>query len=155
MPRLTVYQPDIALNLGAMIRLGACFGAPIDVIEPCGFPFSMRAVRRSAMDYAEIAEVLRWSSWEKFLQERPAGRLLLLTTAADATPIWEARLQASDCFIVGRESAGAPPEVHEVADLRLRIPTASQARSLNVASAAAIALAEAQRQLLRSGGDAR
>ena len=147
MPSLAVYQPDIALNLGAMIRLGACFNAPIEVIEPCGFPFSLRAVRRSAMDYAELAEIRHRSSWAAFLAERPRGRLILLTTAANAAPLWSARFEESDCLLVGRESAGAPPEVHEAADLRLRIPTASGARSLNVAMAAAIALAEAKRQL--------
>ena len=147
MPRLAVYQPDIALNLGAMIRLSACFGAPIDVIEPCGFPFSRRALRRSAMDYLDLAQLFHWPSWERFLEERPAGRLALLTTAADADPIWSAQFMESDVFIVGRESAGAPPEVHQAADLRLRIPTAAGARSLNVVTAAAIALGEAARQL--------
>lgn len=147
MPRLAVYQPDIALNLGAMIRLCACLECPIDVIEPCGFPFSRRAVRRSSMDYLDLAQITHWPSWESFKAERQAGRLLLLTTAPEAPAIWSARFEESDYLLMGRESAGVPPEVHEAADLRLRIPTAPAARSLNVVTAAAIALGEARRQL--------
>lgn len=148
MPRLAVYQPDIALNLGAMIRLCACFGAPIDVIEPCGFPFSKRALRRSAMDYLDLAQIAHWPSWEAFQMRRSQGRLLLLTTAEDATTLWDVALEATDVFLVGRESAGVPQAVHDAADLRLRIPMAPGARSLNVAASAAIALGEAQRQSL-------
>lgn len=151
MPRLAVYQPDIAPNLGAMIRICACFDAAVDVIEPCGFPFSQRALRRAAMDYLDLAQIYHWASWERYLQDRPAGRLLLLTTAEDAAPLWSARIDATDIFVVGRESAGAPEAVHQAADLRLRIPIASAARSLNVVTAAAIALAEARRQLETGG----
>lgn len=146
MTRLAVHQPDIAPNLGAMIRIAACFGAPIDVIEPCGFPFSVKALRRAAMDYADLAEIRRHDGWEAFLAQRPPGRLALLTTQG-AAPLWTHRFAPDDCLLVGRESAGAPPEVHAAADVRLFIPQQPPTRSLNVAVAAAIALAEAQRQL--------
>lgn len=149
MVSLAAYQPDIAPNLGAMIRLCACFGAPLAVIEPCGFPFSVKALRRAAMDYADLAEIRRWDGWEAFLAGRPPGRLILLTTQG-AAPLWEHRFAPGDCVMVGRESAGAPPEVHAAADARLYIPQKPPTRSLNVAMAAAIALAEARRQL---GGD--
>ena len=143
--RLAAYQPDIAPNLGALIRLGACFGAPIDVIEPCGFPFSLKTVRRAAMDYAEHAEIVRHDSWAAFQADRPPGRLILMTTQA-AAELWSFAFEPNDSLLLGRESAGAPEEVHAAADARLCIPLRPGARSLNVVTAAAIALGEAERQ---------
>ncbi len=142
--RLALFQPDIPQNLGAALRLGACLGVPIDVIEPCGFPLSERAVRRAALDYAEKAEVMRHASWASFL-ESVRGRLLLFTTQG-AEPLYSFRCRADDVLLFGRESAGAPPEVHQAADARLYIPLAPGARSLNVVNAAAMALGEALRQ---------
>jgi tRNA (cytidine/uridine-2'-O-)-methyltransferase len=145
--RLALFQPDIPQNLGAALRLGACLGVPIDVIEPCGFPLSDRAVRRAAMDYADQAEVVRHPSWLRFLEHpaRATGRLLLFTTRG-AQPFHSFRFQAGDVLLFGRESAGVPPEVHAAADARLYIPLAPAARSLNVVNAAAMALGEALRQ---------
>ncbi|HEY8574265.1 tRNA (cytidine(34)-2'-O)-methyltransferase [Phenylobacterium sp.] len=142
--RLALFQPDIPQNLGAAIRLGACLGVPLDVIEPCGFPLSDRAVRRAALDYASAAQVERHTSWGEFLRKKP-GRLLLFTTRA-ATPFHEFRYADSDILLFGRESAGVPDEVHEAADARLLIPLLPAARSLNVVNAAAMALGEALRQ---------
>ncbi|MEM9724141.1 MAG: TrmH family RNA methyltransferase [Pseudomonadota bacterium] len=150
MPRLVMFQPDIALNLGASIRVAACFGASVDVIEPCGFPFSIRALRRSGLDYLEHVAVRRWTSWEKYAAAGEVGRLILLTTSADAPPIWRCAFREDDRIMLGRESAGAPAEVHAAADLRLRIPLEARARSLNVSVAAAVALAEARRQFAAS-----
>lgn len=143
--RLVAFQPDIAANLGALIRLGACFGAPVDVIGPCGFAFSVKALRRTVMDYAQLAEVTDHDSWEAFMARRAPGRLLLLSTRG-ARSLWAQRFEASDLIMVGRESAGAPDWVHAAADQTLRIPMRPGVRSLNVATAAAIALAEAARQ---------
>ena len=145
--RLALFQPDIPQNLGAAIRLGACMGVPVDVVEPCGFPLSDRAVRRAAMDYAENAEVVRHASWLRFLEapERAQGRLLLFTTRG-AEPFHRFRYRPGDVLLFGRESAGAPPEVHQAADARLFIPLVGGARSLNLVNAAAMALAEALRQ---------
>jgi tRNA (cytidine/uridine-2'-O-)-methyltransferase len=145
--RLALFQPDIPQNLGAALRLGACLGAAVDVIEPCGFPLSDRAVRRAAMDYAAQAEVVRHASWLRFLEapERSRGRLVLFTTRG-AAPYQTFAFRPDDVLIFGRESAGAPLEVHEAADARLFIPLAPGARSLNVITAAAIALGEALRQ---------
>lgn len=108
--RLALFQPDIPQNLGAMLRLGACLGVPIDVIEPCGFPFSDRAVARAAMDYGGQGEVQRHASWEDFLAapERDQGRLVLFTTQG-AQPYLRFAFQAGDTLLMGRESAGAPP----------------------------------------------
>jgi len=144
--RLAVFQPDIAQNLGTMIRLGACLGVPLDVIEPCGFPFSIKALRRSAMDYADIADMTRHDSWDWFQRDRPAGRLVLMTTEG-ATPLWDFTFQAGDTILMGRESAGVPPEVRADVDAALLIPMPGGGRSLNVAVSAGIVLGEATRQL--------
>ncbi|MBL4806826.1 MAG: tRNA (cytidine(34)-2'-O)-methyltransferase [Rhodobacteraceae bacterium] len=143
--RLAAFQPDIALNLGAMIRLCACFGVPLDVIEPCGFPFSVKALRRSAMDYADIAEIQRHVSWESF-QETRKGRLILLSTKA-AVPFWDFKFQPGDTLMTGRESAGVPDDVHAAADAAVIIPMPGGGRSLNVAMSAGMVLSEAARQL--------
>ena len=142
--RLALFQPDIPQNLGAALRLGACLGVPIDVIEPCGFPLSDRAVRRAAMDYGEKAEVVRHASWTDF-QQRPGGRLLLFTTRG-AQVFHDFEYRPDDILLFGRESAGVPDEVHDAADARLVIPLAPGTRSLNLAISAAIALGEALRQ---------
>jgi tRNA (cytidine/uridine-2'-O-)-methyltransferase len=142
--RLALFQPDIPQNLGAALRLGACLGVPVDVIEPCGFPLSDRAVKRAAMDYAERALVVRHAGWGEFLTTLD-GRLLLFTTRA-AEPFHRFQYQPSDILLFGRESAGVPDEVHAAADARLAIPLNEGARSLNVVTAAAMGLGEALRQ---------
>jgi len=143
--RLALYEPDIPQNLGAFIRLAACMGTPLDVIEPCGFPIDDKRIRRAAMDYYDLARISRHASWAAFRQNRVAGRLILLTTAGD-TVFPEVAFQPSDILLLGRESAGVPPEVHDTADLRLRVPLEAGARSLNVALAAAMVLSDALRQ---------
>lgn len=144
--RLALYQPDIAPNVGAVLRLGACLGVPVHVIEPCGFPFSPHAWRRSAMDYAGLAELQRHDSWPAFLAGRPPGRLVAMTTGGAAS-LWDFAFRPGDTLLMGRESAGLPGEVHAAADARLVIPLQPGARSLNMAMAAAIAVAEAGRQM--------
>ena len=145
--RLALFQPDIPQNLGAALRLGACLGVPVDVIEPCGFPLSDAGVRRAAMDYGALADLRRHASWADFLQcpERRAGRLLLFTTKG-ALPLHGFEFRTGDTLLFGRESSGAPDEVHAVAQARLFIPLAPGARSLNLTVSAAIALSEALRQ---------
>jgi tRNA (cytidine/uridine-2'-O-)-methyltransferase len=147
--RMSLYEPDIPQNLGAFIRLAACLGTPLDIIEPCGFPVDDKRIRRAAMDYYDLATVVRHASWQAFQQarrqRRPAGRLVLLTTAGTEL-LPQATFRASDILLFGRESAGVPVEVHEAADVRLRIPLKAGARSLNVALVAAMVLSEALRQ---------
>lgn len=142
--RLALYQPDQAGNVGTILRLAACLAVPLDVIEPCGFPLSDRALKRAGMDYVELAEVTRHSGWSAFEEALP-GRLVLFTTSA-ALPLHEARFEAGDTLLFGSESRGVPPDVHARADLRVRIPQAPGTRSLNLAVAAGIGLAEAIRQ---------
>jgi len=145
--RLALFQPDIPQNLGGSIRLAACFGVSVDIIEPCGFPLSDKAIRRTAMDYGDSVDLTRHTSWDAFLAapERKAGRLVLFTTKA-AVPHQTFAFEAGDTLLFGRESAGAPDEVHAAAQARLFIPIRPPARSLNVVVAAAIALAEGLRR---------
>jgi tRNA (cytidine/uridine-2'-O-)-methyltransferase len=142
--RLALFQPDQPGNVGALVRLGACLGVPLDVIEPCGFPFSLRAVKRSALDYGEIADVTPHVDWDAFRTARPE-RLVLLTTKGSVLHT-EAAYRPDDILLMGQESIGAPDHVHAAATLRVRVPLAPEARSLNVAMAAAIVLGEALRQ---------
>ncbi len=142
--RIALYQPDIAGNVGTILRLAACFGVAIDIIEPCGFPFSDRALKRAGMDYAALAEVRRHADWAAFREAIP-GRLILLSTRGTVT-VADAGFQPEDILLLGSESSGAPAEVHEAASEVVRIPLMEGRRSLNVAVAAGIALHEALRQ---------
>lgn len=145
--RLALFEPDIAANTGTMIRLGACLAVPIDIIEPAGFAFTVRELKRAVLDYAALAEIERHVSWSAFLETHEArgGRLVLLTTKAPLA-YTECRFRADDTLLVGRESAGVPAEVHARADACIVIPMRPEARSLNVAVAAAMVLGEALRQ---------
>ncbi len=142
--RLALYQPDQAGNVGAILRLAACLDVAVDIIEPCGFAFSDRALKRAGMDYAAMAEVTRHSAWEAFTSAA-RGRIVLLTTSGGVR-LPEARFEPDDLLVLGSESKGAPPEVHERAALRVRIPQSAGTRSLNIVAAASICLAEALRQ---------
>jgi tRNA (cytidine/uridine-2'-O-)-methyltransferase len=143
--RLALYQPDIPQNAATSIRLAACLGVAIDIIEPCGFVFSGANFRRAGMDYLNTADVTRHESWTAF-QATHKGRLVLLTTKA-SLPYTLFAFAPDDILLMGRESAGVPDEVHESADARIRIPLQPGMRSLNVAVAGAMALGEALRQV--------
>jgi tRNA (cytidine/uridine-2'-O-)-methyltransferase len=142
--RLVLFQPDIPQNAGAMMRLAACMGIPLDLIEPCGFPLDDQRMKRAGMDYLAMLDLVRHTSWTAFLGS-PGGRLVLLTTAAD-TRHTDFAFRSDDRIIVGRESSGVPPEIHQCVDARIRIPMRPDVRSINVAQAAAIGIAEALRQ---------
>ena len=142
--RLALYQPDIPQNAGTLLRLAACCEVPLEIIEPCGFVWSDRRLQRAGMDYTELVHVTRHISWEAFREAIP-GRLLLLTTTG-AEVHTEVAFKDGDVLLLGRESAGVPKDVHAAADIRLRIPIAENARSLNVALAGAMVLGEALRQ---------
>jgi len=142
--RLALYQPDIAQNAGAMLRLAACLDLAVDIIEPCGFVFGDARLRRAGMDYLGHVDLVRHVSWAAFRPVVP-GRLVLLTTKASIV-YTDAAFHAEDTLMVGRESAGVPDAVQDAADLRVRVPMRRGLRSLNVALAAAIVLGEALRQ---------
>jgi tRNA (cytidine/uridine-2'-O-)-methyltransferase len=142
--RLALFEPDIPQNCGTLLRLAACLGLGVDIIEPCGFLWDDRRLRRAGMDYLADVAVTRHASWDAF-RAGFAGRLVLLTTRAER-PYADFAFAPDDTLLVGRESAGVPAAVHEAAGARLRIPMRANARSLNVALAAAMVLGEALRQ---------
>ncbi|OYY66368.1 tRNA (cytidine(34)-2'-O)-methyltransferase [Sphingomonas sp. 28-62-11] len=142
--RLALYEPEIAGNVGTVLRLAACLDVPVDLIEPMGFPFSDRALARSGMDYLRHVTMARHADWASFKAQVP-GRIVLLTTKA-ATRLDQAQFLHGDTLLCGSESSGVPEHVHAAVDLRITIPLVPGRRSLNVALAAAIALSEALRQ---------
>jgi tRNA (cytidine/uridine-2'-O-)-methyltransferase len=146
--RLALYQPDIPQNAGALLRLSACLGIGVDIIEPCGFVLDERKVRRAGMDYIGHASYVRHRSWLAFLEALKGEdrRLVLLTTRGDHRHD-RFSFRPGDTIMVGRESAGVPPDVAGAAHTRIRIAMRPAARSLNVAMAAALVTGEALRQL--------
>ncbi|MBS1183870.1 MAG: tRNA methyltransferase [Proteobacteria bacterium] len=144
---LALYQPDIAQNTGTLIRLAACLGTTLHVIGPAGFDLSDRNLKRAGMDYIELATVVRhvgWTDFEAFASA--AGRRLVLATTKGAIPYADFAFRDGDIVLMGRESAGVPPAVHERADARVIIPMRPDARSINVALSAAMIMGEALRQ---------
>jgi tRNA (cytidine/uridine-2'-O-)-methyltransferase len=143
---LALYEPDIPQNTGALLRLAACLGVEVDLIEPCGFLLDDRRLKRAALDYAATLAVRRHASWTTFLADRdPRSRLILMTTSGRVALHCFA-FAADDTILLGRESAGVPERVHQSAAARVVVPLRRPARSLNVALAGAVALAEALRQ---------
>jgi tRNA (cytidine/uridine-2'-O-)-methyltransferase len=142
--RLALFEPDIPGNAGALLRLGACLGVAVDVIEPCGFVFGETALRRAGMHYLAQADWARHASWAAYLAQ-VSGRIVLATTRA-ATAYTDFSFRPDDNILLGRESAGVPDAVHNRADARLRIALKSGLRSINVAQAGAMILGEALRQ---------
>ena len=144
---LALYQPDIPQNSGSLMRLAACLGITLELIEPAGFTLSDRALKRAGMDYIRLADIVRHLSWDHFhtaLQAR--GSRLIVLTAHSPVSYTGFSFMKGDTLLVGRESAGAPDEVHAAAHARLKIAQRPQTRSLNVAQAAAMVVGEALRQ---------
>ena len=142
--RIALYQPEIAGNVGAIMRLGACMGVPIDLIEPMGFEWEDKRVRRTAMDYIDHVEVVRHSGFSEF-RRAVYGRVILFTTKGELSP-YEFQFQEDDILMFGQESAGVPAEIASASDARLRIPIRGEVRSFNLATSAALAVGEALRQ---------
>ena len=142
--RIALFEPEIAGNVGAVLRLGACFGCPVELIEPMGFAWDDKRVRRTAMDYIDAVDVTRHSDWPTFRAARPE-RLMLLTTKGTAS-LYDAAFAPDDILLIGKESAGVPPVIAAQCSVTVRIPIRPQVRSLNLATAAALALGEALRQ---------
>ena len=147
MMRVALYQPDIAANVGAILRLGACFKVPIDIIEPCGFPFDMRLIRRVALDYVDHVEITRYTSWDDFIcSPRISENKVVLLSTQGTVQYNKLDFGKNDILLLGRESAGVTPEVWAAVDVSVHVPISSEMRSLNVASACGIVLGEALRQ---------
>jgi tRNA (cytidine/uridine-2'-O-)-methyltransferase len=145
--RIALLEPDIPQNTGTILRLAACLGLEAHIVEPAGFPTSDRAFRRAGMDYLDRVALVRHPDWSAFEEwrRRVGGRLVLLTTRTDRSYL-DYAFRPDDVLLFGRESSGAPEEVHQAADARLCIPMLGGLRSLNVAMAAALTVGEALRQ---------
>ncbi|OIN85827.1 MAG: tRNA methyltransferase [Alphaproteobacteria bacterium CG1_02_46_17] len=143
--RLAAYQPDIPQNTGSLIRLCAGLNIPLELIEPFGFIWDERKIRTSAMDYFDLAQITRHTSWDSFRNTCKNSRIVLLSTKA-SEPFTQFKFQPDDILLLGRESAGVPEDVHNALPHRVKIPMSSQARSLNMAMAGAMILSEALRQ---------
>lgn len=149
---IVLYQPEIPPNTGNIIRLAANTGACLHLIEPLGFDFNEKSVRRAGLDYHELSQVHRWQSWEQFLEESNVQRLLAFTTKARLNH-WDACYQDSDGLLFGPETRGLPAHIRDALpeEQRLRIPMQANSRSLNLSNSVAIGLYEALRQTGFSG----
>ena len=143
--RIALFEPEIAGNVGSVLRLGACLGAAVHLIEPLGFVWDDKRVRRAAMDYIDHVEVVRHPNFQAFRASIGPGRLVLFSTKA-AQSAYDFAFSPGDVLLFGKESAGVPPAVAEACDARLRLPMRSGVRSINLAMSAALALGEALRQ---------
>lgn len=142
--RIALYEPEIAGNVGAILRLAACMDVAVDIIDPCGFPFSDKKLKRSGMDYAARVDLARHADWPTFQRTKP-GRLILMSSKAE-TLLGDFTFQPEDTLLMGKESAGVPDEVRAVCDAAIRIPMAPGLRSFNISVATGIAVFEALRQ---------
>jgi tRNA (cytidine/uridine-2'-O-)-methyltransferase len=142
---IALYQPDIAPNAGTTIRMAACFGLKVTIIEPAGFAWTDSSFRRAGMDYLDRAAIHRAPSWDNFREMNANRRIVLLTTKA-TQPYSGFRFEADDILLVGRESSGVPQPLHDTLPHRIKIPMMHGERSLNVSLACAIVTAEALRQ---------
>lgn len=143
--RLAFYQPEIPQNTGTIIRLAACMGIPLDIIEPCGFVWNDKKLERAGMDYIDLANVRRHPSYQSF-KDACQGRIVLIDTKG-ITPYYDFSFQSNDVLMLGQESTGVPQEIFDSIHDRVVIPMQQGRRSLNVAIAGAMVLSEALRQL--------
>lgn len=143
--RLALFEPEIAGNVGAVLRLGACLGAAVDLIEPMGFAWDDRRVRRTAMDYIDHVAVARHANFDAFRASVGAARLVLFTTKSRQSA-FDFAFKTDDVLLFGKESGGVPAAVADACDARVRIPMRPQVRSMNLAMSTALALGEALRQ---------
>ena len=152
--RIALYQPEIAGNVGAVMRIGACLGVAVDLIEPLGFAWDDARVRRAAMDYIDHVELARHAGFAAFRESVGAARLVLLTTKASGS-VYDFAFANGDVLLFGQESAGVPEAVAEACAARVRIPMTAGLRSMNLASSAALVAGEALRQVGGLPGSAR
>jgi len=143
--RIALFEPEIAGNVGAVLRLGACLGASVDLIEPMGFAWDDRRVRRTAMDYIDHVAIARHPDFAAFRASIGTRRLVLFTTKSTASA-YDFAFAADDVLLFGKESAGIPAAIADTCDAQVRIPMRPQVRSMNLATSAALALGEALRQ---------
>lgn len=147
MVKLALFEPDIPQNVGTLLRLSACLGVELHLIEPFGFVFDDKRLRRAGMDYIDQARYQRHASWAEFCRYCAAeGLRRVLVETGQATPYTAFTFSPRDVLLLGRESAGTPPEVMAACETAITIPMQPGARSLNVALSAAMVVGEALRQ---------
>ncbi len=142
---LVLFQPEIPQNVGTLIRFSACLGIPLDIIEPCGFLFSDKHLKRAGMDYIDLSQTQRFSSWRDFCNQRKGARRIAVSTTAQESYV-NFSFKPDDLLIMGQESSGLPNEVLEECHESVSIPMVPERRSLNLALSAAIVTMEALRQ---------
>ena len=143
--KVALYEPDIPQNTAAIVRLCACFGARLDIIEPCGFFLSDKRFKRVVMDYVNKCKIKSFKDFTAFKKDKKNERIILMTTKAKKK-YFDFKFNQNDTILFGRESAGVPQLVHKSVDYKLIIPIQKKARSLNIVSSVAITLAEALKQ---------
>ena len=143
--KVALYEPDIPQNTAAIVRLCACFGARLDIIEPCGFFLNDKRFKRIVMDYINICKIKSFIDFAEFKKDKKKERIILMTTKTKRK-YFDFKFNQNDTLLFGRESAGVPLSVHKSVDYKLTIPIQKEARSLNVVSSVAITLAEALKQ---------
>ena len=144
-PKIALYQPDIPQNTAAIIRICACLGAKLEIIEPCGFLLNDKRFKRVVMDYMDWDKIEVYQSYKKFSEIKKNQRIVLMTTKASVS-FTKFKFKKNDTILFGRESSGVPENVHQLIKNRLKIPMKNKMRSLNIASSVAIVLAESLRQ---------
>lgn len=144
--KVAMYEPDIAGNVGTIIRMCACLGLDLDIIEPCGFPFNREKIKKSGLDYIDKVKITRYASFDEFKEINKGYRIILLTTKA-SVEYTTFQFQENDILMVGRESAGVPDTVHNSVDGRVIIKMQENTRCLNVAISLAMVVGEALRQI--------
>ena len=147
--RLALYQPEIPQNTGTLLRTAACLNLGVDIVEPCGFVFSDKHLKRAGMDYSDLATVVRHNDWDDFqaVRQTQDGRRLVLLTTKGAVPYTEFSFHENDVLLLGNEGSGVPETVHKCVDARITVPMVPDMRSLNMAVAAVMVLGEALRQV--------
>lgn len=148
--KIVLFEPDNPQNFGRIIRLCACMGASLHVIEPAGFPLDDARIRRGSLDYIDHLTLRKYTSWRDFLSRKGSGRVVLLSTKASQS-LYDMAFDPEDWLLFGRETSGVPEEIHQQSDLRVRVPMQEGLRSLNISLAASMVLSEAVRQMVMAG----
>ena len=144
-PKIALFEPDIPQNTAAIIRTCACLGTKLEIIEPCGFLLNDKRFKRVVMDYIDEKDIKFFKNSDDFFKSKGNQRIILMTTKASVS-YTKFKFDKNDTILFGRESAGVPEKIHKLIQNRLKIPMKNDKRSLNIASAVAIILAESLKQ---------
>lgn len=152
MLNIVLFEPEIPPNTGNIIRLCANTGFQLHLIEPLGFAWDDKRLRRAGLDYHEFTAIQKHENYAAFLRAERPERLFALTTKG--TPAHSAvSYQAGDYLLFGPESRGLPAEILDAlpAEHKIRIPMRAESRSMNLSNAVSVVVYEAWRQLDYAG----